>query len=55
MSLAKLYAKKDAKATQRRRLHTSERLERDRCQTHPIVRKSQPLAFLALPLVFCPC
>jgi hypothetical protein len=37
MSLARLYAKKDAEATQRRRLHASERLERDRRQAHPLL------------------
>jgi hypothetical protein len=34
MSPSKRYAKKQAKARQRRRLHAQARLARDRCQVH---------------------
>jgi hypothetical protein len=48
LSLAKLYAKQYTKATQRRRLHALELLERDRRQMRP---RLFDLAYGLLPML----
>ena len=50
MSPSKRYAKKHAKARQRRRLHAHERLERDRRQAQRVAEAlHQAIADLGLP------